>query len=162
MDISIPIGNGIFNFRSGVVLIDEDRVLLHKKEKDDFWALPGGRVSMFESSAETAVREIHEEIGVEVVVERLLWHTEKFFPLEDKMLHEIADYYLVKLIDFQSIYRGKSEFVGEEGDEVLIYQWFPIKRLKEIELYPEFLREDLQELPLHPVFLTIDQRNDLD
>lgn len=157
MDISVPIGNGIFNFRSGVILIDENRVLLHKKEHDTFWALPGGRVSMFESSSETAVRELKEEIGVDVVVERLLWHTENFFPFGEKKFHEVADYYLVRLQDSHSIYRGEGEFKGVEGDEVLIYKWVNILDLPETELYPKFLRKDLRELPEHPVFLTINQ-----
>ncbi|WP_052345831.1 NUDIX hydrolase [Paucisalibacillus sp. EB02] len=161
MDISVPIGNGIFNFRAGVILVDGDRVLLHKKEHDTFWALPGGRVSMFESSSETAVRELKEEIGVDVVVERLLWHTENFFPFEDKKFHEVADYYLVRLQDSHTIYCGESQFTGMEGDDVLIYKWFDISELPGTELYPEFLREDLRELPEHPVFLTINQMDDL-
>jgi 8-oxo-dGTP pyrophosphatase MutT (NUDIX family) len=161
LDISVPIGKGIFNFRTGVILLDEGRVLLHKKQHDNFWALPGGRVSMFESSAETAVREMKEEMDIDIVIERLLWHTENFFPYGDQNFHEIADYYLAKLIDAQSIYRGKGEFKGVEADEVLIYQWFQIDELMGIELYPEFLRKDLRELPEHPVFLTIDQMNNV-
>ena len=157
LDISVPIGNGIFNFRAGVILIDKGRVLLHKKENDNFWALPGGRVSMFESSSETAVRELKEEIGVDVIVERLLWHTENFFPFEDRRFHEIADYYLARLQDSQEIYLGDGVFNGVEGHEVLIYRGFPIVELPEIELYPEFLREGLGELPEHPEFNTIRQ-----
>ncbi|MFD2044839.1 NUDIX hydrolase [Ornithinibacillus salinisoli] len=153
MDISIPIGPGRFNFRTGVIVIDQDRVLLHRNEYDEHWALPGGRVEMFESTEDTAVREMKEELDVEVVVDRLLWFTENFFQFEGEAFHEIAAYYHVSLRD--SLYKGNEPFTGKEGDRVLIYQWFPISRLNEIELYPEFLRDGLKKLPLHPEFLTI-------
>ncbi|WP_010094368.1 NUDIX hydrolase [Ornithinibacillus scapharcae] len=155
MDISVSIGDGIFNFRTGVILIDKDRVLLHQKEGDDFWALPGGRVSMFESSMDSAVREIREEIGVEIMVDRMLWHTENFFLFEEKKFHEIADYYVATICGNEI--QQKDVFEGIEGEETLIYKWFPIEDLKNVELYPEFLREGISNLPDHPTFLTITQ-----
>lgn len=158
MDISVPVGTGIFNFRSGVILMDNHRVLLHQKEGDNFWALPGGRVAMFESSRETAVREIREEIGVDITIDRLLWHTENFFLFENKRFHELVDYYLGRLLGNSNI-RDQGEFKGLEGKETLIYKWFPISELQEVELYPVFLREGLHSLPEHPVFLTITQED---
>lgn len=63
MDISIPMGESRFNFRVAVVLMDQGRVLLHKNEYDEHWALSGGRVSMYETMSGTAVREMKEELG---------------------------------------------------------------------------------------------------
>lgn len=155
MDISVSIGNGLFNFRSGVILLDKQRVLLHQKVGDDFWALPGGRVAMFESSKDTAIREIREEIGIDIIIERILWHTENFFQFEGKRFHEIADYYLATILG--NTIQQKDVFEGIEGEETLIYKWFPIQELKNMELYPEFLREGLCHLPEQPIFLTIVQ-----
>ncbi|MUK90174.1 NUDIX domain-containing protein [Ornithinibacillus sp. L9] len=155
MDISTRIGEGKFNFRTGVIAMDDERVLLHKNEYDEHWALPGGRVEMFESTGKTAVREMKEELDVDVSVERLLWFTENFFDFEGEAFHEIAAYYKVRIDG--PIYKGKDPFYGKEGERVLIYQWFPISQLSEIELYPAFLREGLNDLPKHTMFLTIDQ-----
>lgn len=159
MDISVQIGGGLFNFRVGVVLINDNRVLLHRRDIDEHWALPGGRVSMFESTAATAAREVEEELGVKINVKRLLWHTENFFTFEGRKFHEIAAYFLVSLATGESLYSGEDSFHGPEG-ESLIYQWFPISKLRDIELYPVFLREELGNLPEHPKFITIDQENE--
>lgn len=40
-------GSSRFNFRSVAVLIDQGHVLLHRSLKEEFWALPGGRVEFF-------------------------------------------------------------------------------------------------------------------
>ncbi|MEN2768549.1 NUDIX hydrolase [Ornithinibacillus xuwenensis] len=159
MDISVQLGEGIFNFRVGVILMNQERVLLHRGENDDFWALPGGRVTMFESTVETAVREIKEEIGVDVTVNRLLWHTENFFTFDEKAFHEIANYYKVDILNPESINLGHEPFKGIEQGSDLIYQWFPITSLSTINLYPVFLRNELARLPEHPRFLTITQEN---
>ena len=39
-----------FNFRTVGVIIHDGKVLVHRAEKDDFWALPGGRVEFQETS----------------------------------------------------------------------------------------------------------------
>lgn len=158
LDISIPMGEGRFNFRVAVVLMDQGRVLLHKNEYDDHWALPGGRVTMYETMEETAVREIKEELDINIKIVKMLWFTENFFRFEGESFHEIGSYYQAELCDVNSCYRGNLPFEGWEGDRVLIYQWFPVSRLQEIELYPSFLREGLQMLPDEPQFIVI---NDL-
>ncbi|MDX2098053.1 MAG: NUDIX domain-containing protein, partial [Leptolyngbyaceae cyanobacterium bins.59] len=81
---------GRFNYRTAAVLLDRDRVLVHQIEGYSFWALPGGRVEFGESSEKTIVREMVEELGVAVQVERLLWLAECFFTFEKTPFHEIA------------------------------------------------------------------------
>lgn len=52
-----------------------DGVLLGKRNKDPnrgFWVLPGGGVAFGESFAETLRRELREETGIEVQIDRLL------------------------------------------------------------------------------------------
>jgi 8-oxo-dGTP pyrophosphatase MutT (NUDIX family) len=38
--------------------------LIHQAVGDSFWSLPGGRVDMGESSVQTIVREMREELSV--------------------------------------------------------------------------------------------------
>lgn len=137
----------VFNFRTAVVIIDEDYVLLHKMMKDDFWALPGGRVEFQETSKEGAIRELKEEIGAVIEIKRTLWHTENFFEYEGYRYHEIGHYYLATLIESMNKDKRK-EYRGIEENEELIYRWFPLNSVQELSLFPEFLKDKLNALPL--------------
>ena len=65
--------NGIrFIHRTVAVAINNGHALLHRAEWEDFWSLPGGRVEMHETTSEALVREMREELGVEVEVEKVL------------------------------------------------------------------------------------------
>ena len=55
-----------------VVLDEEYRVLLVREKEDGLWTLPGGWVDVGDSPSESAEREVKEESGYEVRVERLL------------------------------------------------------------------------------------------
>jgi 8-oxo-dGTP diphosphatase len=54
------------------VIVRSDRVLLVKHNYGRHnWEIPGGLSEAGESAEETAIREVREELGVEVVVEKL-------------------------------------------------------------------------------------------
>ena len=59
---------------SALLVRDElDRILLGKRNKDPqrgSWIIPGGKIHAFESIAEAAARELHEETGLIVEVGR--------------------------------------------------------------------------------------------
>jgi ADP-ribose pyrophosphatase YjhB (NUDIX family) len=55
-----------------VVVHQADSVLLIFREDFPVWGLPGGAVEAGESVAEAAIREVYEETGVEVGVDRLV------------------------------------------------------------------------------------------
>ncbi len=50
----------------------DGRLLLVRESSDGRWSLPGGWADPGQSLAEGAVREVHEETGYDVVVDRLL------------------------------------------------------------------------------------------
>ena len=56
--------SGIFN--------DHGDMLLIKRSDDGKWSIPGGYSEVYETSAETAVRETREETGLEVKAESLI------------------------------------------------------------------------------------------
>ena len=53
------------------IVCDGDSIWLRKNERDD-WELPGGRLDEDEQPEQTIVREIAEELGVELVSPRLV------------------------------------------------------------------------------------------
>ena len=61
--------------RPGVsaVLFDADRrILFMKRNKSEFWSLPGGRMDLGESAQECCVRETLEETGLETRIMRII------------------------------------------------------------------------------------------
>ncbi len=61
--------------RAQVVLLQGDRILLarHQRANGSYWVLPGGSVEQGESPTDAAVREVREETGLEIELERLLF-----------------------------------------------------------------------------------------
>lgn len=145
-----------FGHRVAGVVVDEGCVLLQKADIDEFWIVPGGRVELREPAAESLKREMLEEIGVEVKVERLLWVVENFFEYGGKSCHELALYFLTSLppgsplYDKSQTFMGYEEYFNEYTSENrlgLTFQWFPVDDLHSIPLYPSFLRDALKSLP---------------
>ncbi|HEY9635706.1 MAG TPA: NUDIX hydrolase [Coleofasciculaceae cyanobacterium] len=140
-------GDFRFNYRSVGVIFNRNQVLLHKSEKDSFWALPGGRVEFMESARDTIKREMQEELGINIGVERLLWIVENFFEYDDKSYHELAFYFLISSPSNSAFYAQTKSFKCIEEGSDLIFQWHQLEALEDIELYPKFLQKSLRSIP---------------
>ena len=55
-----------------VLIVEGDQVLLVRVHGGPYWLLPGGGVKRNESLAEAAQREVYEETGCRIAIERLL------------------------------------------------------------------------------------------
>src|SRR5438046_3065874 len=73
---------------AGCIINDgQDRILLLHRNTEDWqhWEVPGGKVETGETIEQTAVREVKEELGVDVRIIKLLAQAE--FPEKDYRLH---------------------------------------------------------------------------
>lgn len=142
-----------FHYRVAGVCIHEGYVLLHRAERDEYWALPGGRCEFGESSDETLRREMREELNVTVTVGRLLWVVENFFTLTGTTYHELALLYAIDLPVCHAFLDKTHRHYGIEdqstGDKpyTLIYEWVPVASLPDVILHPAFLRSALRDVP---------------
>ncbi|MBT2680189.1 NUDIX hydrolase [Bacillus sp. ISL-35] len=155
MDATFYMEKTVFNYRVAAVMVVNNHVLIHRQATDEHWALPGGRVTVMEDSQTSIVREVKEELGIDVKVDRLLWFTENFFDYKHRNFHEIGLYYHVSPTEGSFAFQAEA-FFGEEGER-LVYQWVPINQLETIKLYPEFIRSSLYELPETPEHLIVKQ-----
>lgn len=142
-------GEQRFNYRVAGVAIEEGRILIHQGEGDPFWSLPGGRCEFFESAAETLRREMVEETGSAVAVERLLWLVENFFAYAGYRYHELSLYFLMHFPE-GAMPRHQEHFESRDGDVRLLFRWLPLAELGTLDLRPTFLTTRLLDLPLTP------------
>lgn len=161
MNISYKIGDGTFNYRVAGVLIHDNKVLLATDQRTGFWYLPGGRVEMFESSAQTLQREMVEELSVTPTIQRLLWISENMFTVSQRgNVHELCFYYLMSLPDNSELYQKESFEVIElvEGkSKKLSFKWFDIATIDAIDFKPAPLKERIKALPNCPEHIVINE-----
>lgn len=152
--LTFELKKGRFNFRVAAVIIREGQVLAGRYGTDGnhYWSLPGGRGELLESTRETLVREIREEMGVDAKMDRLLWTVENFYRFQGRQVHELAFYYLVHLPESSPICQKEGPFPVEEEGEIMMFQWIPLQEVKQLPLFPSFLRQRLAEedLPVTP------------
>ncbi|MCL2860477.1 MAG: NUDIX domain-containing protein [Oscillospiraceae bacterium] len=77
---------------------DEILMLLRKKEPaKGFWAIPGGNVELYEKLEDTIIREMKEELDVEVEVTKFLCNIQDIN--EEKDLHWIMPVYEARIVN---------------------------------------------------------------
>lgn len=152
MDVVFKTEQGTFNYRVAGVLMQDGHVLLYKNVDDTFWALPGGRVKISEEAQIALQREFHEELGMNVQIERLLWSVENFFEYNDQRFHEIGFYYQVT--NNHNVEMNTKPFYGMEGER-LIYKWISMSQLNEVEIYPGFLKSEIKDIPYYPKHIVV-------
>ena len=126
-----------------------DRILVEKgrdEAKDEtFFRLLGGTVEFGETGAETVLRELREELGVETDIGRLVATIENLFTYEGKPAHEIC-------LVYECTFREERIYALDEWDAreetaggVVIHpvSWRAIDTFKPggATLYPVELRE---------------------
>ena len=67
-----PAANSLVVGSSAVVLDDTGRVLLQRRSDSGNWALPGGAMDIGETFADSAIREVKEETGFDVRIDRIV------------------------------------------------------------------------------------------
>ncbi len=109
---------------AGVVVINDDKVLMVHRPRYDDWSFPKGKVDGTEIYPVTAVRECDEETGFRVALGPYLGVDKYEVPEGDKHVH----YWSARV----------REDVGfapdEEVDKIL---WVPVKNVSEKLTYPE-------------------------
>lgn len=146
--ITFDVPGARFNARVGGICLRDGHILLQSADGWTYWVPPGGRWEMGETSEESLLREMREEIDSDVTIERLLWFSENLFEHEARYWHEIALYYLITIpepaphLALDAIHRTM------DGRTEIYVRWFPIDRLPRV--FPLFLPEGLQHLPEHP------------
>lgn len=99
----------------GLVLSTDKKILMVKESSDGKWSLPGGWADIGYSPKETAIKEVKEEAGLDVKVERLLAVFDK-----SKHPHPAEDLYVYKMVFYCTALSSELK----KGHDVLDVDWF--------------------------------------
>lgn len=153
MDLTFHTEKGRFNYRVGAIILKDDQLLAVKNERSSYYYTVGGRVHFDENCEDAVKREVYEELGIYLEVDRPLFFHENFFTDPDSQEHfrEIAVYYLMKNSD--ELNNLECHLFTENGMQEELH-WIFLDQLQDIILYPQFLKTKLLSLPDSPLFLS--------
>lgn len=142
MDISVMIDNIKFNYRVATIIKNNNKILLHKSKEDNFYAIPGGRIMIGETSENALKREFIEEIGAKITIKNYLGTVENFFEYNGKKYHELMIVY-ESTFDSNSNFYKEEKIRGLEENGKIEFIWKTIDEIKQLDLRPLFLKENI-------------------
>lgn len=130
------------NKRAVGVIIKDDKVLLMKRVKNGLtrFVFPGGNVEKGETLEQAAIREIKEELSLDVKIDKLIFeYLNKFIDQEDGKEYCSEGYYFL-ITEFSGSPKmgdgPEKERMSEQNRYIPVWKTFEeIKNLK--NLYPE-------------------------
>ncbi len=120
--------------RAGALLIHENKLLTYffHGAKDSYWRIPGGGMEAGETPEQTAVRELREELGLHISLQRA------FGPYHAA---NKSHWYFFAVADPAQL--PEENTAGVEEDCVV--NWLPLERLSEFDIRPAGLKRELVE-----------------
>ena len=145
-DINIKIEDYILNCRVVAIIINNDNILFQKRKQDEFWALPCGKIRVGETTKETIIRELEEELGLNKFnISDVSTVSEYFFEFGEDKYHQFIFGHKVLVKDDEWILKN-NEFDGIEEQENLVFKWFKLEELGTAPIKPDFLKEQLENI----------------
>lgn len=152
MDITIDVENYKLNIRAAVIIMHQNKILVHKNTKENHYALVGGRVKIGEDSETTIKREVQEELGKEIEITGYIATIENFFEMNNTNYHEIMFVYQAEFIEDEDKKR-KTTLKNKEGKDYLQYEWLDLDKIDQYPLWPKVIQTILKEgkIPVHKI-----------
>ena len=142
-DMCVACDDGILNIRVGAIIMKDGKILMVGNERANYLYSVGGRIKFGETAEEAIVREVYEETGVKMEIDRLGFVHENYFYGDapsnlGKLIYEISFFFYMKVpIDFAPI---SESFTEDNSKEHL--KWVSLD--EDIKMYPEFFRKELK------------------
>jgi 8-oxo-dGTP pyrophosphatase MutT (NUDIX family) len=142
-DVCVPCDGGLVNIRAGAIIIKDGKLLMAGNgARPDYLYSVGGRIKFGETAEEAVVREVYEETGVRMEIDRLGFIHENYFygdaPANNgKLIYEISFFFYMKVPED---YEPVSGSFTEDGHTEYL-RW--IAPDDPVRYYPDFLRTEL-------------------
>lgn len=142
-DMSVPCDSGIINLRVGAIIVKENKILMVKNNKHDYYYSVGGRIKFGETAEEAIIREVYEETGTYLTINRLTCIHENYFYGDassnlGKLIYEISFFFLLNTPDdFEPVCNSFTEdgnpeslsWVSPETDKIIYPHFFRTEAL---------------------------------
>lgn len=144
-DLAVSMEDGILNIRVGAIIMRDHKILMVGNKRSDYLYSVGGRIKFGETAEEAVIREVMEETGVKMEVDRLGFVHENFFVGDaatnaGRKIYEISFFFFMKVpVDFEPVC---SSFTEDGQEEQL--EWIDIDTDR--MYYPDFFRNELVNL----------------
>ncbi|MDO5557696.1 MAG: NUDIX domain-containing protein [Clostridia bacterium] len=147
-DIVFKNDNIKFNYRVAGIFEYNNKYLIQKSEKDDFYSLIGGKVKFGEKTVSALEREVMEEIGFEIPKDktRLIRVCENFFQYSSTRYHEILFIYLIDIREDDIIEKQKSFRCVDKDTTMML--WKSEQEIEKLDLRPENSKDILKNKEL--------------
>lgn len=137
--------NNWFRYRTGGIIIDNNKMLFVKSADGDYYYMVGGGVHLGETSNACIEREIYEETGIHACAEHLAVICENFFKGVDGATdgfdcHTIEFYYYMKILD-EDLKSCKSK--TDEGEQLV---WLSLEEISSKNIKPTFIKENISNI----------------
>ncbi|MBQ9460254.1 MAG: NUDIX domain-containing protein, partial [Oscillospiraceae bacterium] len=104
-DMTVPCGGGLVNLRVGAIIQKDGKILMvGNRIRPEYLFSVGGRVQFGETAEEAVVREVFEETGVRMEIDRLGFVHENYFygdapANRGKLIYEVSFFFYMKVPD---------------------------------------------------------------
>ena len=142
-DMCVACDDGILNVRAGAIIMKDGKLLMVSNDRDYLYSV-GGRLKFGETAEDAVVREVLEETGVQMEIDRLGFVHENYFYGDarsnlNKLIYEITFFFYMKVPDtFAPI---SESFTEDNSKEHL--RWVSLD--EDMKMYPEFFRTELKD-----------------
>ncbi len=163
-DMSVPCDSGLINLRVGAIIVKDNKILMVKNSKHDYYYSVGGRIKFGETAEEAIVREVYEETGAHLTLDRLAFIHENYFYGDastnlGKLIYEISFFFLFNTPDdFEPACNSFTEdgnpeslcWISPETDKVIYPPFFRTEALNPSSSVKHFITDErVKSIPLH-------------
>ena len=156
-DMTVPCCDGFINIRVGAIILKNGKFLMVGNTGVDYLYSVGGRIRFGETAEEAVVREVFEETGIKMEIDRLGFIHENYFYGDTKrnmgkLVYEVSYFFYMKVPEeFEPV---ACDFNEDGCKEHLVWA----SADDEITMYPGFYRSELSHPSEGVKFFVTDER----
>lgn len=142
-DMTAQCEDGLINIRVGAIIVKDEKILMVENNRSDYLYSVGGRIKFGETAEQAIIREVLEETGVKMEIDRLGFIHENYFFGDaktnyGKLIYEISFFFYMKVPN--DFVPKCDSFTEDDCKEYL--KWVSLD--DEQKIYPAFFKTELK------------------